>query len=297
MPFFRNPFSTPSVTTSVKPLASPQGLSSEEYDAFAKLVYQYSRIELGSNKKEMVAARLAKRLKACNVPNFKSYLQFIQSPAGKTELTHLVDAISTNHTFFFREVAHFEFLKKNLLPQLVNNPQRSNKQFKVWCAAASSGEEPYSVAILLNEFFQAYPTWNWSILATDISTRILEQANKGVYERLRLGSMPKEHVVKYFQPVATPLGEAYQISPLLKAKVNFKQINLLSPSYPFSDLFDLIFCRNVMIYFNLETKQELIQKLSKQLVEGGYLFTGHSESLTGIQHALKSVQVSVFQKN
>ena len=297
MTFFRNPFSTPSIPVATKLPQHNQQLEQAEYDVFASMIYQYSRIQLGPNKKEMVASRLLRRLRACNVNSFKEYLAFISSPKGKEELTHFVDAISTNHTFFFREMAHFDFLKDKLLPPLLADKTREgNKHFRIWSAAASSGEESYSIAILLSEYFQKHPEWNWSIEATDISTRILEQARKGEYERIRLGSMPQAQITQYFQKTKGSGGDCFQVSPLIKARVNFKQLNLLAPAYPFSQTFDLIFCRNVMIYFDTPTKQELINKLISQLRVGGYLFTGHSESLTGLQHPLKMAQVSVFQR-
>lgn len=297
MPFFRNPFSTPAIPAAPRPPILSLQLDNKEYELFAKIVYQYSRIELGPNKKEMVASRLLKRLKACNMTDFKTYLELLNSPKGKEELTHFIDAISTNHTFFFREIAHFDFLKNKILPALIADKTRTNqKHFRVWSSASSSGEEAYSVAILLNEFFQKHPDWQWSIEATDISTRILEIAKKAEYERIRLGSMEPQYIVKYFQKFGQGHNEYFQLSPLLKSHVNFRQLNLITSTYPFTQPFDLIFCRNVMIYFDLTTKQELLNKLTAQLRTGGYLYTGHSESLTGLKYQLKNCQVSIFQK-
>ena len=276
--------------------ANLKPLSQEEYDCFVKIIYEHSRISLGPHKKDMVAARLIKRLKACSIPSFAEYIKFIESPRGANELTHFIDALSTNHTFFFREIAHFNFLKQTILPRLIADPNRRTKHFRVWSAASSSGEEPYSIAILLSEFFNAYPQWSWSIEATDISTRILEMARLGSFDRARLGTMENALITKYFQKSVIDGVEHFQVSPLLKAKINFRQLNLLSATYPFMEKFDLIFCRNVMIYFDLPTKQELVTKLSNALLPGGYLYSGHAESLTGIKHGLQPIQVSVFQK-
>jgi chemotaxis protein methyltransferase CheR len=298
MPFLNNIFpENPIPNVSDVQALTAQPLSQEEYDSFCDIIYKNSRISLGPHKKDMVAARLIKRLKACHLPSFKDYLQLINSTQGHNELTHFIDALSTNHTFFFREIAHFNFLKQTILPKMIANPSRVNKHFRVWSAACSSGEEPYSIAILLAEFFQNYPQWTWSIQATDISTRILEMARLGNYEQARLGTIDNNILNKYFQKNLLNGAELFQISPLLKAKVNFQQLNLFSSTYPFTDPFDLIFCRNVMIYFDTPTKQELIAKLCKTLTPGGYFYSGHAESLTSIRHNLSPIQVSIFQKN
>lgn len=299
MAIFSNLFSKSPFTPEAMPVidtARLQPLSQAEYDCFVKIIYQHSRISLGPHKKDMVAARLIKRLKICNIGSFAAYIQYIESPSGVNELTHFIDALSTNHTFFFREIAHFNFLKQTILPRLIADPNRRSKHFRVWSAASSSGEEPYSIAILLAEFFSGHPQWSWNIEATDISTRILEMARLGNFDHARLGTMENPLITKYFQKGIVDRIEFFQVSPLLKAKINFRQLNLLSPNYPFAEKFDLIFCRNVMIYFDLPTKQELILKLSNALVPGGYLYSGHAESLTGIKHSLQPVQVSIFQK-
>lgn len=299
MAIFSNLFSKPPFPQNPAPQienANLKPLSQEEYDCFVKIIYEHSRISLGPHKKDMVAARLIKRLKACSIPSFAEYIKFIKSPRGASELTHFIDALSTNHTFFFREIAHFNFLKQTILPRLIADPNRRTKHFRVWSAASSSGEEPYSIAILLSEFFNTYPQWSWSVEATDISTRILEMARLGSFDKARLGTMENALITKYFQKSVIDGAEHFQVSPLLKAKINFRQLNLLSATYPFTEKFDLIFCRNVMIYFDLPTKQELVTKLSNTLLPGGYLYSGHAESLTGIKHGLQPIQVSVFQK-
>jgi chemotaxis protein methyltransferase CheR len=267
-----------------------------EYHFIRDLVYQHSRINLGSDKRELVSARLAKRLRAIRVPGVTAYCDLLRSPNGQEELGHLIDAISTNHTYFFREEDHFSALGDLILPELEQRRERERwPQLRIWSAACSSGEEPYSIAIFLAERFRQRPLWPWQIEATDISRRILKRAEQGVYARDALTRVPRHLLKTYFETGYGPQDGNHRVRAALRERVRFHYLNLLEGPPPFPAGFQVIFCRNVMIYFDRPTQQELVERLSRLLVPGGYLLVGHSESLTGINHPLKLVRPATYR--
>jgi chemotaxis protein methyltransferase CheR len=272
-------------------------LSDSNYKEICETVYEYSRINLGEGKKDLVTARLNKRLRLLGLENYTDYCNYLKSSNGEEELIQLIDAISTNHTFFFREYKHFEFLKEVALPQLMDKINKSSeKSFKIWSAASSSGEEPYSLAIFLNEYFEKFPDLQWHVDATDISTKVLGLAQRAIYSEDRVKEVPMDLMKKYFQKGINRFEGHFRLKNFIIDKVKFQRINLLQPNYPFSEQFHVILCRNVMIYFDKETQEALVQKLTAQLAPGGYLLIGHSESLTNIKHNLKALQPAVYQK-
>jgi chemotaxis protein methyltransferase CheR len=265
-----------------------------EFDFIRSLVYERSRISLSPDKRELVSARLGKRLRATNLSSVGDYCQLLQSPGQEAELANLIDAISTNHTFFFRENAHFDFLRQTIVPEMQGRCAKERwSQFRVWSAACSSGEEPYSIAITLAESLQAWP---WTIEATDISHRILATAKLGIYRSDAIDRLPKQVVQSHFQRGFGPQDGNHRIKANLRERINFTHLNLLHGEPPFSELFHVIFCRNVMIYFDRATQEELIAKLARRLVPGGYLMVGHAESLTVLQHSLESVRPAVYRR-
>ncbi|KAF0096108.1 MAG: chemotaxis protein methyltransferase CheR [Puniceicoccaceae bacterium 5H] len=270
-------------------------LSQEEYDRFSQAIYKLARINLGPHKKELVTARLSKRLRALGLRSFSDYYEFINSSAGREELTNFVDAISTNHTFFFREVLHFEFMASTVVPDHVKDAGR--RPLRVWSAACSSGEEPYSIAITLAETLPASAHESFEVVATDISTRVLAKAQQGIYPANRLQSMPPEVLKRYFlrqpQPGDDPL---FQARPQLRQRLKFVHLNLFA-NYPWREPFDVVFLRNVMIYFDRETQSDLIQRILPWIRPGGYLITGQSESLGHNIKALKVIRPSIHQKS
>jgi chemotaxis protein methyltransferase CheR len=272
-------------------------IEDQHYTLIRDLVYQHSRINLGSDKKELVAARISKRLRKLNMASYAEYCDYLRSAEGVDELANLVNVISTNYTSFFREIKHFEFMTETLLPQWKSQSGKAQKKsFHVWSAACSSGEEPYSIAMALSDFFAASPTVSWRVEASDISTRILAKAERGVYENERV-VLPQEQWLQRFFQRGTGTWDGYvRIRKELRSHVSFHHLNLLESAFPFSNDFDLIFCRNVMIYFDRPTQEQLIHRLTNQLLPGGYLFVGHSESLTGIKHPLRSVRPSIYIK-
>jgi chemotaxis protein methyltransferase CheR len=266
-----------------------------EFEFIRGLVYEHSRINLGPDKRELVSARLGKRLRATNLPSVSDYCQFLKSQNDGEELAHLIDAISTNHTFFFREIAHFDFLSKILVPEMkARASQERWLQFNVWSAACSSGEEPYSIAMLLDETLGN--TWKWQIEATDISNRILDKARAGIYRDDTVGKLDAGRVRRHFQKGHGPQQGNFRIKTRLQSGINFQHLNLLEGNPPFEQMFQVIFCRNVMIYFDRATQEELVQKLTQKIVPGGYLFVGHSESLTGIRHTLQTVRPAIYRR-
>lgn len=270
-------------------------IADAEYEFIRQLVYERSRISLGPDKKVLVAARLAKRLRKLNLESYSDYCRLLKSGQGEDELFNLVDVISTNHTHFFREIKHFEFLERTVLPTWKPVLQRDRTPFRLWSAASSTGEEPYSLAISLAEALGP-ASMDWHIDATDISTRVLTHAQNAIYEKERLGEVKPELLRKHFQRGVGEWEGHCRIKQELRDRVTFHHLNLLQPSYPFSTPFHTIFCRNVMIYFDRPTQETLINKLSSMLLPGGYLMVGHSESLSGIRHSLKSVCPAVYLK-
>jgi chemotaxis protein methyltransferase CheR len=270
---------------------APNEVSSEDYEFIRNLVYEHSRIHLGPDKKALVSSRLAKRLRLLRLPDYESYTQLLRSSKGREELGNLVDVISTNHTHFFRENRHFEFLRDVVLPQW---RARGGGALRIWSAACSSGEEPYTLAITVAEALG----WdvNWRIHATDISMRMLETARTGIYPTERLAHVPEEWQRRYFQRGVGKWEGNYRVKEELRKRIDFQHLNLLQRHYPFSTKFDVIFCRNVMIYFDRETQEALVQKVSNHLIAGGYLMVGHSESLSGIRHGLTLLQPALYQR-
>lgn len=266
------------------------GIGEAEYEFIRQLVYEHSRINLGAEKKALVAARVTKRLRALKLPDFDIYCQYLRSSKGRQETPLLVEAISTNHTQFFRESRHFDFLKNVIAPKW----RAHGGCVRVWSAAGSSGEEPYTIAIVLAEALGLKS--DWRILATDISMRMLELGRSGIYYADRLTEMPPELQRRYFQRGVGASEGQYRVKEELRRRVDFVQLNLLQPNYPFATEFDLILCRNVMIYFDRETQQTLIGKITPHLMAGGFLMVGHSESLNGIHHRLSVVEPAIYQK-
>lgn len=268
-----------------------------DYEFIRELVYNHSRINLGPDKKELVSARLGKRLRATNITSISEYCRFLQAKEGDEELAHLIDAISTNHTYFFREHEHFDFLTNIALPEMVK--RRATERWprcNVWSAACSSGEEPYSIAIAMNQFFGSANPWPWRIEATDISHRILQRARVGIYREDAVKKVPLNLLRLHFQKGFGPQDGNYRVKPNLLESVTFRQLNLLEGALPFNEQFQIVFCRNVMIYFDRATQTELVNKLARQLVPGGYLFVGHSESLSGIKHPLHMLKPAIYQR-
>jgi chemotaxis protein methyltransferase CheR len=271
-------------------------LEDGDFDFICRIVYERSRIHLGKDKKTLVSSRLAKRLRQLQLRSYHEYCELLRSTAGEEELRFLIDRISTNHTHFFREIKHFEFLRDTALPQWQSAHARSAEPLRLWSAASSSGEEPYSLAIWLAEHLAPAASGRWLIEGTDISTRVLGLANQAVYDEERLQGVSDALLRRHFQKGVGNRQGQFRVKEELRERVRFHHLNLLQGEYPFHVPFDIIFCRNVMIYFDKPTQEDLVRRLADKLVPGGHLMVGHSESLSGIKHSLRLVQPAIYLK-
>lgn len=254
-------------------------------------VYEKSGIKLDNSKESLIRARIGKRMRVLGISNYEEYLKQVIESNDEEEVIHLLDAISTNVTSFFRGIDHFQFLK-SMISELSMSGQ---KKFRIWSAACSSGEEAYSIAMtILGTSSGSSGSSDIKILATDISTRVLEKAQVGIYEPEKIEQIPKELRDKYLEKVNGT--ENYRIKPILKNVIVFRRLNLSNIPFPMQGPMDVIFCRNVMIYFDHDTRRKLIGEIYRLLKPYGYLFIGHAESLIGLTDGLKIVKPSIYMK-
>ena len=272
-------------------------VSGKAYRILTDLVYEHSRIRLGAEKQTLLANRLQKRLRTLGLTSYDDYCAVLQSDDGAQEIEELVDLISTNHTRFFREPNHFSFLANRVLPALVPRLITSGSTLRLWSAAASSGEEPYTIAIVVAEHSRTCPSLDWQITASDISRRMLGHAQKGIYQMDSVESVPPELLRRYFQKGIGVRAGACRIKREVQEHVRFERINLFQAEYPMLPKQHVIFCRNVMIYFDPPSRAAAVQRLIRQLSPGGYLVVGNSESLLGINHGLQQIQQGIYQRS
>jgi chemotaxis protein methyltransferase CheR len=271
-------------------------LGEQEFRLISDLVYEHCGINLHDGKKELVRARLAKRLREGRFETFSEYIRHVMDDPTGREFSLLVDSLSTNLTKFFREDQHFEYMRSQLLPRIMAAKQsRRELRIRAWSAGCSTGEEPYSIAITLLEAVQGRGRWDIKLLATDVSTRVLDQAQRGLYDKDRIEPIPLPLRSKYLNHVRERGQELYEVGDSLRGVVLFRYLNLMQ-EWPVKGPLDFIFCRNVMIYFDKPTQGRLINRYYDLLGPGGVLFTGHSESLTGIDHKFKYVQPTIYTK-
>ncbi|MBN2714775.1 MAG: protein-glutamate O-methyltransferase CheR [Deltaproteobacteria bacterium] len=263
------------------------------FNRFRDIAYERAGISLGEQKKELVSARVAKRQRALNIPNVRDYLQYLESEHNGDELIHFLDAISTNFTHFMREKSHFELLESELIHWKKNGCEK----FRIWCAASSSGEEPYSLAITVADTFGAALP-DVRILATDINTTVLKTASAGEYPEKALEALSRQQRMNYFEQLQTDKGDEkwYRAKPGIRDLLIFKRLNLATPPYPMKGPLDVVFCRNVMIYFDRVVRQRLISEVERLIKPEGLLIIGHSETLAGLTTGLKAVKPSVYRK-
>jgi chemotaxis protein methyltransferase CheR len=271
-------------------------LGEREFRQIGDLVYEHCGINLHDGKKELVRARLAKRLREGNFQTFSEYIRHVLKDPTGGEFAILVDSLSTNLTKFFREEQHFEYMCSRWLPGLLESKQsRHDFRIRGWSAGCSSGEEPYSIAITLLEAVQGRGRWDVKVLATDVSTRMLERAQEGLYGKDRVEPIPLPLRSRYLTRTREAGEDVYEVGPNLRSVVILRYLNLVQ-DWPVKRPIDFIFCRNVMIYFDKPTQNRLINRFYDLLASGGVLFTGHSESLTGIEHKFKYVQPTIYRK-
>jgi chemotaxis protein methyltransferase CheR len=272
-------------------------LSEYDFRRVSDVIYQHCGIKLHDGKKSLVRARLAKKLRESRFSTFKEYIDYVLSREGQKEFYSFVDSLSTNLTFFFREKSHFEYLEQYFLPSCVSFKGKNiNRNLRFWSAGCSTGEEAYSLAIALDDYFRDKSGWNIKILASDVSTRVLEVAKLGTYDKERVKAVAPERRHRYLIPSEIEGRKVYQIHPSLRKMIAFRYLNLME-SWPFKGLFDCIFCRNVMIYFDKATQEKLIGRFWEHLNKGGLLCIGHSESLTGINHKFGYIRPATYVKS
>ncbi len=269
-------------------------LTDQEFEDFAKLIYAKAGINLVSGKKELLRARLAKRLRNSDFRSFREYYDYVVHDRTGEELIHLLDNVSTNLTSFFRENKHFEFMEQEVLPRLLSEKRRNGK-IRIWSAGCSSGEEPYSLIITVLEQKGLPAYLNLKLLATDISTRVLATAQNGIYPEDKCSDLDRGILTKYFQKGQGQWEGHVRVKPILKTYIHFARHNLMDPC-PWQEPIDVIFCRNVMIYFDKKTQEKVVNAFYSALDQGGYLFVGHSESLTGVRHSFRYLRPTVYCK-
>lgn len=272
-------------------------LRQSDFKRLAEFIEAYSGIRMPPSKITMVEGRLRRRVRDTGAVNLEQYCRrLFESGDLPMEAVHLIDAVTTNKTEFFREPKHFDFLRDTALPTLRAGRQMALPMIKLWSAACSTGAEPYSMAMVLAEFYQHNHGQRVSILASDLCTEVLRLAASGIYPQAAVTAIPIELRRRYLLRSRDAARGVVRIVPELRAWVQFARLNLMSPDYPVDHDFDVIFCRNVLIYFDKPTQHAVLQRLIQHLRPGGYLFLGHSESLAGLALPLQVVGHTVFRR-
>ena len=273
-------------------------LMNHDFQRLCGFIHAQVGIKISDVKRTMLEGRLQKRMRVLGIATHRDYCDFLFSVQGqRQELVHMIDAVTTNKTDFFREPAHFNYLTQRILPEML--PKCAGSEFKVWSAGCSTGEEPYTLAMVLREFLETQPQAmrNWDILASDISTRVLEQAQRAVYSEERIAPIAAHLRRKYLLRSRDSKASLVRIEPGLRKMLRFRRINFMDEDFGLNESFQIIFCRNVIIYFDKPTQEQLMQKFCRHLVSGGYLFLGHSESLHGFSVPLIQVAPTVYRRN
>lgn len=273
-------------TKSIRTTA-PVQLQKSEFDWISRFLYERTGIALNDGKQALVMGRLDKRLRSRGLASYGDYFALLGRPGYEDETTAAIDLLTTNETYFFREPKHFEFLQRVVFPQYARQ-----RQIRIWSAASSSGEEAYTIAMTLADSFCSN---NWEVIGTDISTRVLEKASRGLYPMLAAEKIPNELLKKYCLKGREEFEDFFLMDPSIRKKVHFSPANLIE-KLPDLGLFEVIFLRNVMIYFDHETKKRLVHKIIEKLRPNGYFIISHSETLNGLDSPLELVAPSVYQK-
>ncbi|MCJ2183961.1 chemotaxis protein CheR [Novosphingobium sp. 1949] len=269
-------------------------ISARQFKQLAALILARTGIKMPPTKQTMLEGRLRRRARDGGFDNLHAYCDWVLSrEAGARDIEHLINAVTTNKTDFFREPKHFEYLVDRILPALVRGGQRS---VRCWSAACSTGAEPYTLAMLLSEFAESERGFSYTIVATDLDTQVLSSAIKGIYPSEMIAPVPKRLRQRYVMEARDRRRAEVRMAPDLRRKVGFGQLNLMESRYPVGEPMDLIFCRNVLIYFDKATQEQVVNRLCEQLRPGGHLFLGHSESISGFKHTLSPVGNTIFQK-
>lgn len=272
-------------------------ISPSEYEAIRKLIYDRAGINLGANKQHLIQARLNNHLERAGLEDFEAYYNSVISDSTGEQLAELIDAISTNTTYFFREAEHFNFLANNLSCRMAQmHLKRQEYCFRIWSAGCSSGEEPYSIAMVVHQAISNSPKIQAKILATDIWRQAVSRGQSGRYEQRSVQTVPERYRQRYFTKVSCQDPPRLRVTETIRSMVKFAQLNLMAKTFPFRHGFDYIFCRNVMIYFDRRTQEQLLGRFYRYLKPGGFVIVGHCESLNSIRHKFKYIQPTIYQK-
>jgi len=264
-------------------------ISDKEFNLFKTLIYEKAGITLSLSKRTLVVSRLSKRMRKLKTSSFTEYYQLVTRKNNVTELQNLIDFLTTNETYFFREDKHFDYLSKNILDKVC-----SGSNFKIWSAASSTGEEGYSIAMVLAEKLGLHSAWK--ILGTDINSDVVRQAKRGLYPLTESEKIPRSYLKEYCLKGVREQTGMMLMDERLKKHIAFEMLNINADWPSHISGFDVVFLRNIMIYFDLETKQRLVDKIANKIKPGGYLFIGHSETLNQISDRFKIIQPSICQK-
>lgn len=269
-------------------------ISKRNFDRLARYIYDYSGIKMPQSKLTMLEGRLRRRLRATGIVSFDDYCDYLFNEGGiEHEAVYLIDAVTTNKTDFFRKSRHFDYMAESALPALA---KRGYRNLRVWSSACSTGAEPYTIAMVMQDFVERRNDLDYSILATDLSTDVLQTAHQGIYPADLVAPVPSDMMRKYVMRSIRPGNSEVRIAPKLRSRIGFARMNLMDAKYPVGDPMHIIFCRNVLIYFDKPTQAAVLSRLTDCLIPGGYMFIGHSESITGIDLPLEQVSNTVFQK-
>jgi len=273
-----------------------ESLSNADFDRLRELIYAESGISLNSDKKTMLEIRLKRRVRDLEASSLAAYCDYVFAPGGRAnDLVQLIDAVTTNKTDFFREAGHFDYLVSKALPDLAAR-NGANRKSLVWSAGCSTGEEPYTLAMVLSEYAQTCPGFRFGVLATDICTEVLSRARMGIYKSELVLPVPQSLRRKYFMRSRDPKSDLHRVVPELRSLVEFRRLNFMDSDFGLPEPPEIIFCRNVIIYFDRPTQVRLLQRLTSQLAPGGYFFAGHSESLQNMDLPLVPVATAVYRK-
>lgn len=285
--------------TALKAASTPVAdirFDNKDFKKVFDLVHQLTGIHLHDGKRELVSARLSKRMRALGHKSLGEYLSYVEEEETQEELISMLDALSTNLTSFWRESDHFDFLAEHVLPDWIKRTEKTGcRRYRLWSAGCSTGEEPYGLGILFYHHLQKIKGLDLKILATDLSTKVLGIAQAGWYEAQRVQTIPAEYLKTYFSKKTEDRRIVYRISPEIRKLITFDRLNLME-SWPMTGPFDIIFCRNTMIYFTKQTQQHLINRFYDLLRSGGMLFVGHSESLAGTDHKFRYLRPTIYEK-
>lgn len=279
-------------------LLKPVHITRHELDKLGQLIFSETGIRLGGNKKDLVVSRLMKRLRELGLKNFTDYYNYlIDDPCGHIEIINMISRITTHKTEFFRESHHFDYLRNHVFPEMLQRTSAGDKRvIRIWSAACSTGEEPYTIAIVASEFCSENSCGELKILASDIDCQVLNYASKGIYTSDQMKYLQKNIVAKYFKKGVHNNNGLYMVKESLKNYITFKKINLMDSSYPIHSGLDVIFCRNVLIYFDKNIINKLVNKFYHLLADGGFLFIGHAESLREHTDKFVSIGNTIYQK-